>query len=107
MKRFSNALLGIISPFFCNSAKADFDYYALKDGGTGFHIYRCLNSTGSCTKKFTQTLNSCTTSSSYVNEQNNLIIQGMDASADSVYYNRIPQLIVFQQEQVLFLNLEN
>ena len=91
MKRFSKALLlGLISPFFCNSAKADFDYYALKDAGPGFHVYTCVNSTSSCTKKVTQTINSWTPSSSYVDEQNNLIIQGMDANADSVYYKYNP-----------------
>ena len=91
MKRFCKALfVGLVSTFFYNSAKADFDYYALKDAGGGFHVYTCVNATSSCTKKVTQTITSWTPSTSYVDEQNNLIIQGMDANADSVYYKYNP-----------------
>ena len=80
MKTSSKALLiGILGSLFCNSVKADFDHYSLKNAsGGGVEVYTCVNPTGVCTKKATYTTDILAwhAGTSYVDKENNLVIHG-------------------------------
>ncbi len=83
------------SLIYTSSAKADWDYYAIGNilgSGSeigGFTVYTCES--GSCSKKGTQRVNGWNAEGSYVNDQNELIIQGRTGDyVTSKYYKYNP-----------------
>ena len=84
------------SLIYSSSAKADWDYYAIGNiVGTGseiggFTVYTCES--GICSEKGTQRVNGWNAEGSYVNDQNELIIQGEpDNYVGSIYYKYDPK----------------
>jgi len=97
MKNFSKVLLMTLfgSLIYSSSAKADWDYYAIGNilgSGSeigGFTVYTCES--GICSKKGTQRVNGWNAEGSYVNDQNELIIQGRTGDyVTSKYYKYNP-----------------
>jgi len=96
MKNFSKVLLMTLfgSLIYSSSAKADWDYYAIEniEGSAGFKVYTC--EAGNCTLKGTQSINGqgWKAAGSYVNDKNELIIQGEpDNYVGSIYYKYDPK----------------
>ena len=96
MKNFSKVLLMTIfgSLIYSSSAKADWDYYAIEnvEGSAGFKVYTC--EAGNCTLKGTQSINGqgWKAAGSYVNDKNELIIQGEPQNyVGSIYYKYDPK----------------
>ena len=86
------ALFG--SLIYSSSAKADWDYYAIEniEGSAGFKVYTC--EAGNCTLKGTQSINGqgWKAAGSYVNDKNELIIQGEPQNyVGSIYYKYDPK----------------
>ena len=82
------------SLIYSSSAKADWDYYAIEniEGSAGFKVYTC--EAGNCTLKGTQSINGqgWKAAGSYVNDKNELIIQGEpDNYVGSIYYKYDPK----------------
>ena len=82
------------SLIYSSSAKADWDYYAIENivGSAGFKVYTC--EAGNCTLKGTQSINGqgWKAEGSYVNDKNELIIQGEpDNYVGSIYYKYDPK----------------
>ena len=81
-KLLSFALVGSSLMVGSNSAKADFSHYSIKSvsGSSGIEIYTCVQTTGVCTKKITSNfqdpIKSFNAGTSYIDEENNLIIHG-------------------------------
>lgn len=86
MKRFSKALLiSLLGSLFCNSAKADFDHYAITSPSSGqIDVFTCLNSTGVCTNKasYNGLFGGWDAGTTYVDKENNLIIHGIEGGAE-------------------------
>ena len=95
MKNFSKVLLMTIfgSLIYSSSAKADWDYYGIQNINTGgFKVFTCVSSTSTCTEKGTQSVNSWSAGTSYVNDKNELIIQGLSGDyTTSIYYKYDPK----------------
>tara|TARA_Y200000002_G_scaffold162550_1_gene134185 strand:- start:10 stop:1002 length:993 start_codon:yes stop_codon:yes gene_type:complete len=96
MKNFSKVLLMTLfgSLIYSSSAKADWDYYAIEnvEGSAGFKVYTC--EAGNCTLKGTQSINGqgWKAAGSYVNDKNELIIQGEPQNyVGSIYYKYDPK----------------
>jgi hypothetical protein len=96
MKNFSKVLLMTLFGCFIysSSAKADWDYYAIEniEGSAGFKVYTC--EAGNCTLKGTQSINGqgWKAAGSYVNDKNELIIQGEPQNyVGSIYYKYDPK----------------
>ena len=96
MKNFSKVLLMTLfgSLVYSSSAKADWDYYAIEniEGSAGFKVYTC--EAGNCTLKGTQSINGqgWKAAGSYVNDKNELIIQGEPQNyVGSIYYKYDPK----------------
>ena len=82
------------SLIYSSSAKADWDYYAIENitGSAGFKVYTC--EAGNCTLKGTQNINGqgWKAAGSYVNDKNELIIQGEPQNyVGSIYYKYDPK----------------
>lgn len=82
------------SLIYSSSAKADWDYYAIEniEGSAGFKVYTC--EAGNCTLKGTQSINGqgWKAAGSYVNDKNELIIQGEPQNyVGSIYYKYDPK----------------
>ena len=82
------------SLIYSSSAKADWDYYAIEniEGSAGFKVYTCEG--GNCTLKGTQSINGqgWKAAGSYVNDKNELIIQGEPQNyVGSIYYKYDPK----------------
>ena len=82
------------SLIYNSSAKADWDYYAIEniEGSAGFKVYTC--EAGNCTLKGTQSINGqgWKAAGSYVNDKNELIIQGEPQNyVGSIYYKYDPK----------------
>ena len=82
------------SIIYSSSANADWDYYAIKniEGSAGFKVYTC--EAGNCTLKGTQSINGqgWKAAGSYVNDKNELIIQGEPQNyVGSEYYKYDPK----------------
>jgi len=97
MKNFSKVLLITLfgSLIYSSSARADWDYYAIGNivstGSEigGFTVYTCES--GICSEKGTQRVNGWNAEGSYVNDQNELIIQGRTGDyVTSKYYKYNP-----------------
>ena len=82
------------SLIYSSSAKADWDYYAIEniEGSAGFKVYTC--EAGNCTLKGTQSIDGqgWKAAGSYVNDKNELIIQGEPQNyVGSIYYKYDPK----------------
>jgi hypothetical protein len=96
MKNLSKVLLMTLfgSLIYSSSAKADWDYYAIEntEGSAGFKVYTC--EAGNCTLKGTQSIDGqgWKAAGSYVNDKNELIIQGEPQNyVGSIYYKYDPK----------------
>ena len=86
-----------------SSAKADWDYYAIEniEGSEGFKVYIC--EAGNCILRGTQNINwqGWKASGSYVNTENELIIQGEPKIMLVLYITNIIQTLILLQQLMI------